>query len=60
MTTDEDDQDAETKCFRQTHDDVAVARPANHVRHVIGTVDFEHEDGDEISGGDSDCHALRY
>ena len=38
VATDEHDEHPETKRFRQAHDDVAIARPAHHVRHVISAV----------------------
>ena len=60
VATNEDDEDSETERFRQPHDNVAVARPAHHVRHVIGAVDFEQEDRHEITDCDSNRDAFRY
>src|SRR6266508_2971849 len=41
LSTDEYNQNPKTKCFREAHDNVAIARPTHHVRHVIRAVDLE-------------------
>src|SRR6266536_5433498 len=40
LATDEYNQNPKTKCFREAHDNVAIARPTHHVRHVIRAIDF--------------------
>src|SRR4030095_6738869 len=63
LATDEYNQNAKTKRFRQGHDKVAIARPAHHVRHVIRAVDLEQKNCDEIAGSNADsdtfCHQQR-
>src|SRR2546430_2699945 len=49
VATDEDDENAEAKCFREAHDNVAASRPADHVGHVISSVHFEHKNRDEVA-----------
>src|SRR6185436_18161630 len=46
--------------FWQTHDNIAAARPANHVRHVVSAVNVEHENRNEITGCDAHGDALRH
>ena len=60
MTTDEHDQNAEAKSLRQTHDDVAVAGPAHHVRHVVGAVYLEQKNRDQITDTDPYGDAFRH
>ena len=60
VATDENDQEREAECFRQAHDDVAHLRPAHHVRDVVGAVDIEQEDRDEISRDNSEADAFRH
>src|SRR5215471_8620054 len=60
MATDEHDEYSETERFGQSHDDVTIARPTYHVRHVVSAVNVEHENRHEISGGDADGDALRH
>ena len=50
---------AKQNAFDRRHHNVAHLRPAHHVRHVIGPVDFEQTDRDEIAGDDSDADAFR-
>src|SRR5213082_3827658 len=60
LATDEYNQNPKTKCFREAHDNVAIARPAHHVRHVVSAVNVEHENRNEIAGSDADGDAFGY
>src|SRR5438876_3198319 len=60
LATDEYNQYPKTECFRQAHDDIATTRPLHHVRHVIGAVNVEHEDRNEIASSDADSDAFGY
>src|SRR6266480_1515547 len=60
LATDEYNQNPKAKCFRETHDNVAIARPAHHVRHVVSAVNVEHENRNEIAGSDADGDAFGY
>src|SRR3989442_12452696 len=54
VATDEDNENAEAERFRQAHNDVAIARPLDHVRHVVWAVDSKKENRNEITSGNSD------
>src|SRR6266480_64334 len=60
LAADKYNQNPETKCFRKAHDDIATTRPLDHVRHVIRAVDLEHENRNEIAGGDADSETFGY
>src|ERR1043166_4077325 len=60
LATDEYNQNPKTKCFRKAHDNVATARPAHHIRHVISAVDLKQKNRDEITGSNADCDTFGY
>src|ERR1700730_3264591 len=60
VTTDEYNEYPETKRFREAHYDVAASRPLHHVRHVIGPVNFEQKNRDEITSSNANGDALRH
>src|SRR5438094_1030017 len=60
LATDEHNQNPKTKCFRQAHDNIATTRPFHHVRHVIGAVNVEHENRNEIPSSDADSDTFGY
>src|SRR4029077_14737747 len=59
LATDKHNQDPKTKCFRQPHDNIATTRPLHHVRHIIGAVNVEHENRNEIASSDADSDTFR-